>query len=1046
MESALAAVEGPIEQYLWALDSGSTRHVTPFAGLLSNVRRLDQEVYVKFGNKSTLSALSIGDVLLAEDLKLKDVLYVPGALANLFSVKQATSNGATITFEDDKGIVRDEMGNVLLEATSRGGLYCITAHPKIEQALVATETAELWHRRLGHLGYDNLAKLPNMVDGIKIPASDFKAKAEMCEPCVLSKQHRQPFPTSQRVTTQPLELVHMDVCGPMPVPSLGGSKYFATILDDYSSYSIVIPVTTKSSVASAVIASFTELENQTGHKLKIVRTDRGGEYLCGELKDYLVKKGVVHELTAPYTPEQNGAAERLNRTLEERVRAMLEDSKLPPKLWAEAVSTASYIRNRSPVAGKVKTPVELLHDKKPDISAMRTFGARAYVHIPGKLRTKLDPVSKIGVMVGYEPHTKGYRILLDDTNKITVSRNVMFDESRSVKIDKLEERRSQDDLIVSLDDVPAVEPAVEPPPPPPAAQPVEDDELNDEFQDAETEDDDLPPAPEQPVPVLVPEPEGAPGRRYPTRNRSAPGEWYKANIAETSEEPKTLREALNSPDADKWKQAMDDEVKSLHDNGTWVLEKTPDGVKPIPVMWVFKIKRDAAGNIERYKARLVAKGFKQRAGVDFNEVFAPVSKHTTLRTLLSIVAADDLELHQLDIKTAFLQGELEEDIYTAQPPGYEERDPGFACHLKKALYGLRQAPRAWHTKLKMELEDIGFIASSTDPGLFIKHLKTDIAFVSVYVDDILIAGKEMATVESVKKSLMSVFEARDLGEAKYFIGLEIERDRKSRTLKISQKNMVTELVKKYGLDNAKTKTTPLSTSIKLKKDDDNLLDTEEYGYAELVGSLLYLSVCTRPDIAQALGVLTRYMSKPSVEHWQAAMSVLRYLSGTRDYGIIFGRGSSELIGYVDADYAGDIDTRRSTTGYVFILNGGVISWSSRLQATVAVSTTEAEYMAAAAGVKEALWLRKLMADFGKPVKTVNIYGDNQAALKLLKHPIASIRSKHIDVIYHFARERVASGEVLFKYCSTETMLADIMTKALPESKFSICRDGMGMKE
>jgi hypothetical protein len=627
-----------------------------------------------------------------------------------------------------------------------------------------------------------------------------------------------------------------------------------------------------------VTATFTELENQTGHKLKIVRTDRGGEYLCGELKDYLVKKGMVHELTAPYTPEQNGAAERLNRTLEERVRAMLEDSKLPPKLWAEAVSTASYIRNRSPVAGKVKTPVELLYGQKPDISILRTFGARAYVHIPGKLRTKLDPVSKIGVMVGYEPHTKGYRVLLDDTNKITVSRNVMFDESRSVKIDKLEEPRSLEDLIVSLDDVPAVEPAVEPPPPP--VQHLEDDELNDEFQDAETEDEDLPPAPEQPVPVPalhdVPEPEGA-GRRYPTRHRSAPGEWYKANIAETSEEPKTLDDALNSPDADKWKQAMDDEVKSLHDNGTWVLEKTPDGVKPIPVMWVFKIKRDAAGNIERYKARLVVKGFKQRAGVDFNEVFAPVSKHTTLRALLSIVAADDLELHQLDIKTAFLQGELEEDIYTAQPPGYEERGPGFACHLKKALYGLRQAPRAWHTKLKKELEDIGFIASSTDPGLFIKYMKTDTAFVSIYVDDILIAGKEMATVDSVKKSLMSVFEARDLGEAKFFIGLEIERDRKARTLKISQKNMVTELVKKYGLDSAKTKTTPLSTSIKLKKDDDNLLDTEEYGYAELVGSLLYLSVCTRPDIAQSLGVLTRYMSKPSVEHWQAAMSILRYL-------------------------------------------------------------------------------------------------------------------------------------------------------------------------
>jgi hypothetical protein len=277
-----------------------------------------------------------------------------------------------------------------------------------------------------------------------------------------------------------------------------------------------------------------------------------------------------------------------------------------------------------------------------------------------------------------------------------------------------------------------------------------------------------------------------------------------------------------------------------------------------------------------------------------------------------------------------------------------------------------------------------------------------------------------------------------------FVGIEIERNRKERTLKISQHRMATDLIKKYGLESGRNKNVPLAPSIKFTKDEDNPLDTTKYGYSELIGSLLYLTVCTRPDIAQAVGALTRYMSKPAVSHWHAATGVLRYVAGTASFGIIFKPGDSILEGYADADYAGDIDTRRSTTGYVFLLNGGTISWSSRLQATVAVSTAEAEYMSAAAAVKEALWLRKLLSDFGKTTSTVTIYGDNQAAIKLLKHPIASLRSKHIDVIYHFARERVARGEVKFEYISTDHMVADIMTKALPESKFITCRDNMGM--
>ena len=380
-----------------------------------------------------------------------------------------------------------------------------------------------------------------------------------------------------------------------------------------------------------------------------------------------------------------------------------------------------------------------------------------------------------------------------------------------------------------------------------------------------------------------------------------------------------------------------------------------------------------------------------------------------------------------------------------QPEGYTEGGPSMVCHLRKALYGLKQAPRAWNTRLKQELESMGFTASEADPGLFIGHFKSGTVYLLVYVDDILVAGKSAADIQHVKDRLTKVFKVRDLGEAKYFLGMSLDRDRQAKTLKMRQERLSTELVNRYGMKESKTKSVPMSTSTKLEPaTEDNLLDREAYPYSELVGSLLYLSVCTRPDISQAVGVLARYMAKPSMEHWTAAKGVLRYIAGTLKHGICFGGSSTTVEGYCDADYASDLQTRRSTTGFVYILGGGAISWGSRLQPTVAASTSEAEYMAAAQAVKEALWLRTLLCSFGIKVGAMKIYCDSQGAIKLLKHPIASIRSKHIDIIHHFARERVYRKEVTFEYISTEEMVADCLTKALPMRKFKFCISGMGV--
>ena len=314
------------------------------------------------------------------------------------------------------------------------------------------------------------------------------------------------------------------------------------------------------------------------------------------------------------------------------------------------------------------------------------------------------------------------------------------------------------------------------------------------------------------------------------------------------------------------------------------------------------------------------------------------------------------------------------------------------------------------------------------------------------MDDILIVSSSAESVKGVKDMLTSTFDLRDLGEASMFVGLEIQRDRAARTLTIRQSRMANDLVARYGMVQAQPKAIPLTVGTQLTKasDDSQLLDKQQFGYAELIGSLLYLSVCTRPDIAQAVGALSRFMAAPTFQHWQAARGVVRYLSGTVHTGISYGHVVAPLVGYCDADFAGDVDTRRSTTGYVFVLNGGAISWSSRRQPTVALSTAEAEYMAAAHAIKEALWLRKLFADLRVPVDAIDLRSDNQAAIALLKNPIASNRSKHIDVLHHFARERVIRGEVSISYCSTQQQLADCLTKPVGEAKFLVCLSGWGM--
>ncbi|KAG8499189.1 hypothetical protein CXB51_005621 [Gossypium anomalum] len=540
----------------------------------------------------------------------------------------------------------------------------------------------------------------------------------------------------------------------------------------------------------------------------------------------------------------------------------------------------------------------------------------------------------------------------------------------------------------------------------------------------------------------------------PSRVPSRGGD-YALNVAEdidANQEPSNYSEAISCEDSEKWMFAMQEEMESLHKNKTWDLVKLPKGKKTVRCKWVFKKKEGTPGVEEpKYKARLVAKGYSQVPGVDFTDVFSPVVKHSSIRALLGIVAMHDLELEQLDVKTAFLHGELEEDIYMQQPEGFtvsEKED--YVCLLKKSLYGLKQSPRQWYKRFDSFMTSHDFKRSSFDSCVYFKK-NNDGSFVYLllYVDDMLIAAKDKGEIRKVKAQLSEEFEMKDLGPAKKILGMEILRDRKTSKLYLSQKGYIEKLLCRFNMRSAKPVSTPLAAHFRLSsalspQSDDEIEYMSHVPYSSAVGSLMYAMVCSRPDLSYAVSAVSRYMANPGKEHWKAVQWILRYLRGTTDVCLQFGRTEDRVIGYVDADFAGDLDRRRSLTGYVFTIGGCAISWKATLQTTVALSTTEAEYMAITEACKEAIWLKGLFSELNEDLQISTVFCDSQSAIFLTKDQMFHERTKHIDVRYHFVRDIIARGDIVVSKISTHENPADMMTKSLPITKFKHCLDLVGV--
>jgi transposase InsO family protein len=1034
----------------WLIDSGASYHMAKDKAIFSGLNECNtKQIFV--GDDRSLSVVGSGTIQV-QNGHFNDVLCVPDLSCNLLSVYQITHSGEgkTVEFSPHQVVIKDlkdpkhVLATGIADDITRLYKFDNFGSSAFSSVFVAhsDDLSKLWHERFGHLNYRSLQQLCNqqMVTGLPLVS----CRDGVCAGCVLGKHHRDSF--DKRASwhaSGPLQLVHSDLCGPLSSPSFSGCKYFLTFIDDFSRRTWFYFLKLKSEVFDKFLAYKALVEKQSGHQIQRLRTDNGGEYVNNNFTSYCTTQGIQMQHTVPYTPQQNGVAERKNRTLKEMANCMIQSKGLSLQYWAEAINCANYIVNRTPTkALKNITPEEAWTKIKPDVSHFRVFGSIAWAHIPDEKRKALQPKSEKCIFVGYSEDVKGYRLLQPHCNEIILRRDVKFDENllacepNSAGVPSLACEPSSADV--------------------PSSVPILDSSSDDESEGENTPPPaDIPPdesfEPEQaPVPLLprwvrstreaAGDLVGDPSDQRRTRSQFQRASSLLAQVSETHD-PETFAEASGHPD---WDTAMNEEYRSLMENDTWDLVPLPKGRKLVRCKWVYRTKYASDGSIERHKARLVAKGFSQVEGIDYNETFAPVAKMNSIRLVLALAASHKWEVHQMDVKSAFLHGDLKEEIYMEQPPGYVQNDSSLVCRLKKSLYGLKQAPRAWYAKMDSFLIATGFSRCHSDPNVYTKKVGNHLIILVLYVDDLILTGSDSKLLNHVKTSLKKKFEMTDLGFLHYFLGLQVLQTNEG--IFLSQSKYACDLLRRFHMDDCKPAPSPFHSGVKLSATCTSP-EVDATLYRQLVGSLLYLTH-TRPDLSFAVGLVARYMQTPHESHWKAAKRILRYVRGTVQFGIHYSSGGTPLlVGFTDSDWAGDPDDRKSTAGYVFSLGSGPVTWACKKQQAIALSSAEAEYRAAVNASQEALWLRQILSEFGfQHQHPTRLWCDNQSSIKLAKDPVQHQRSKHIELHMHFIRNLIHDQVIEVLFCPTEDQVADIFTKSLTEAKFSKLRSMLGVQE
>ncbi|CAJ2671832.1 unnamed protein product [Trifolium pratense] len=1020
---------------VWYLDSGCSNHMIGNKEWLFEFDDTFRES-VRLGDDSRMNVMGKGKLKLyigGITQVISEVYYLPGLKNNLLSIGQLQQKNLTIVFKKDTcKVFHEERGLIMSTQMSGNRMYVINATVLVPMCMKTTNEMDslLWHKRYGHLSYKGLNTLvkKEMVKGLP----NLKEDNEVCSDCMTGKQHREIIPKKVNWrATKKLELVHSDICGPINPASNGGNKYFITFTDDFTRKTWVDILQNKASAFESFKRFKAVAEKESSCQILTLRTDRGGEFLSEAFNRFCTDQGIKRQLTTAYTPQQNGVSERKNRTIMNMVRCMLSDKSVPKKFWPESVKWAVYVLNRSPTLSvKDTTPEEAWSGMKPSVKHFKVFGCLAFVHVPDAQRKKLDDKSIKCVHLGVSEESKAYKLYNPADKKIIVSRDVVFDESKGWNWGESSQAQAtqydnSENEVYETEEEPA------------AGENVETDPQNVTVPDSESDEQY---ESEEELPPRVIRRPGYLNDYVTGQEIEEEDQLHNLAVFCNNDDPATFDEAVKH---EVWRKAMDQEIESIEKNDTWELTELPAGSKKIGVKWIYKTKLNEKGKIEKCKARLVAKGYSQKYGIDFKEVFAPVARWDTIRTILSIAASKGWIVYQLDVKSAFLHGEISEDVYVEQPLGYQVGQKNQVYKLRKALYGLKQAPRAWYSKIEAYFSREKFEKCSHEHTLFVKQLEGKILIVSLYVDDLIYTGNDDNLVSEFKNSMKDNFAMTDLGKIRYFLGVEVIQD--SRGIFINQQKYATEILTRFNMDSCNSVCSPIVPGTKLIKDESGkAVDSTQF--KQIVGCLMYLTA-TRPDLCYSVCLIARYMERPTEIHLAAAKRILRYLKGTMKYGILYESGEVviKLEGWTDSDYAGDSDDRKSTSGYIFKVGSGAISWSSKKQPIVTLSTTEAEYVAAASCACQAVWLRKILEQLGQEHTSANtIFCDNSSSIKLSKNPILHGRCKHIDVRYHFLRDLTKQGIVELVHCSTGEQTADIMTKPLKLESFVKLRSKLGV--
>ncbi|KAG7597976.1 Retrotransposon Copia-like N-terminal [Arabidopsis suecica] len=897
----------------------------------------------------------------------------------------------------------------------------------------------LWHNRLGH---PSMAKIESITNVLGIKQSNTN-KGVHCSICPLAKQKHLPYISHNNMSENAFDLLHIDIWGPFSVPTTEGYRYFLTIVDDNSRVTWIYLLKTKSEVLKVFPDFLKMIETQYKAVVKGVRSDNAPELQFTELYR---SKGIQSYHSCPETPEQNSVVERKHQHILNVARSLMFQAHLPLEHWGDCVLTAVFLINRLPTPLlKNKSPFQVLTNKKPEYKGLRVLGCLCYSSTSSKTRHKFQPRAKACLFLGYPAGYKGYKLLDLETHTIHISRNVVFHEDifpfatgmstppdffsildsalvNGQTIDSTNSTEVEDSsrIVDNAIDVSATNAndsqvldkgkRISKPPA----------YLHDYFVNMTATD--------------IPHPLAA----YMSYERLT--DDYKAYICAVTQfaEPSSFHQAKKF---DEWVKAMNEELIALESTHTWSIVSLPQNKRPIGCKWVYKTKLNADGSLERYKARLVAKGYTQQEGVDFVDTFSPVAKMTTVKTLLAVAAAKKWSLHQLDISNAFLNGDLDEEIYMTLPPGYTAKPgdtlpPNAVCKLHKSLYGLKQASRQWFLKFSSVLMKLGFQKSHTDHTLFVRNINGKYVAVLVYVDDIIITANDDDTVSTLKLDLQKAFKLRDLGTLQYFLGLEIARSAKG--ISICQRKYILELLEETKLLACKPSSVPMDPNVKLVLDSDEPVIDDPQLYRRLVGRMMYLTI-TRPDITYAVNRLCQFTSAPKQSHLKAAYRVLHYLKGSIGLGLFYSSDSDMVLkAFTDADWGSCKDSRRSTTGYCMFLGNSLISWKSKKQPTVSMSSAESEYRAMGFSVKEVIWLVNLLHELQVPQsKSVALFCDSTAAIHIANNAVFHERTKHLELDCHKVRECVTSGLVKTLHVTTDQQIADVFTKPLYPGQFHV---------